>query len=218
MGRKSAELKKTKLILAEGADEMYWLIHLIDALKIEEIQVLDFGGNDDLRSYLEALILNRDFKKVTSILIARDSETSTESAIKSVNESLRKVELIHRDIEPFEFVPFEKRVGFVLFPGYLDPEQKKICSSGTLEDLCLRILDSESKTAQNHVAGYLEDFSSKQKTQFSRIHKNRFHSYISFTDKFVGMKVGETMKAGNQGLYDLNSPYLKPFIDIIREM
>jgi hypothetical protein len=150
------------------------------------------------------------YNTVKTILIVRDSEESTESAIQSVNSTLRSTELIDKDIEPFTLAEFNaKKIGFMLFPGY--DENSKLCNKGTLEDLCLKIFNEP--TVLKQVDGYFEDFLKSKKLKWE--HKNRLHASFSFTDDYVGMKIGETAKAKG---FDYESPYLAPFLNIIKKI
>jgi len=213
MPKQDREIKKTKLILAEGIDAFYFLINLLDKLNIDDFQVFDYGGISELTEYIKSLFLKANaekFKEVTTLLIMRDSEKSSESATQSVNSSLKATKLINKDLKPFCIENQNERdIGFMLFPGY--DENNNLCESGTLENLCLKILKDQN--LRKHIEEYINDFKNKTSTEFKREHKNLLHSYLSFTDEFVGMKLAEALKADG---YDLNSQYLKPFIDIIK--
>jgi len=217
------EIKKTKLILVEGTDALYFFIHLLESLAIEEIEVRDYRGITELTNYLKNLAKLDGYQSVTSILVLRDAEypsaqsteTASESAIKSINNSLQKNNLIpdNINIEAFKLPLYEyneRKIGVGLFPG-LDSNQNLI-TQGTLEELCLKILGKDIvihkiiSGINTFIINYLG---------FKRAHKNKLHAILSFTDKFVGMKIGETAKAKG---FDFNSPYLKPFIDMIKAL
>jgi hypothetical protein len=211
MRRKEIMIEKQKLILAEGEDAVYFFINLLVELHIEEIQVFDYGGIKDLTQFLKNLSKLDGYDDVISLLIARDSEDSSISAIQSVNTSLKALNLIEEDIQPFIIQKKAMSIGCVLFPGY--DENHQLCPCGTLEDLCLKLFQ-ESAVAQK-TDEYLADYQNKQGASFKRLHKNKLHGTFSFTDKYVGLKLGEALKVG---AYDIQSSYLKPFRDIINAL
>jgi len=208
-------IEKSKLILAEGIDALHFLINLLNKLNIDDFQVFDYGGISELTEYIKNQFLKANaekFKEVTTLLILRDSETSSVSAAQSVNSSLKATELINKDLQPFCIENQNGRnIGFMLFPGY--DENNNLCENGTLENLCLKILKDQNLRKQ--IEEYINDFKNKTNIEFKREHKNLLHSYLSFTDEFVGMKLAEALKADG---YDLSSQYLKPFIDIIKSI
>jgi len=180
-------------------------------MEIKNIQISKIGGVDNLTNHIEAIKRIEGFENVNSILIFRDSEDSAESACKSVNNSLKKTGIINTDIEPFKFsIQNERKIGVVLFPGI--DENGKIYNCGTLEHLCLKLF--KEKSVNEKIKTYINDFQSKT-GDFKKPHKNELHASLSFTNNFVGLKIGETAKAEG---FDFDSPHLAPFLKMIREM
>jgi hypothetical protein len=204
-------IKKKKIIIAEGKDAKFFLIHLLNKKGNDGIQVVDSGGITELTISIKSLKGIEGFDNVTSILIFRDSEKSSESAAQSVNYSLKETGLITTEIKPFTMSRQNNRhIGFVLFPG-LD-ENGKLFNSGTLEHLCLGIFREKSNS--EIIKTYIEDFQAKG-MKFKKPHKNELHTFFSFTDKYVSMKIGETAQMGG---FDFDSPQLLPFVKMINEM
>jgi hypothetical protein len=202
---------KEKLIFAEGDDDCYFLLNLLSKTGIDDIQISDIEGVNKLTNHIKAMKGIEGFDIVTSILIFRDSEKSAETACKSVNNSLKETKLIETNIEPFIMSRQNNRkIGFALFPGI--DENGKIYEYGTLEDLCLRLF--KEKSVYEKVKAYIDNFQSKTEN-FKKLHKNELHASFSFTDNFVGLKIGETARAGG---FDFDSPHLKPFLKMINEM
>ena len=52
-------------------------------------------------------------------------------------------------------------------------------------------------------------------TTFKRLHKNRLHSYLSATNEYVGLKIGE---ATNAGAWDWNHEMMQNFKDLLLSM
>ncbi len=197
-GEERMELDCPHLVLCEGADAFFFLIHLLGVWGksqslFEQFRVYDFGGITELRRYLRTMLAMDDFQStVRSLSVIRDAETDATGACQSVKNALRANEL------PVPETPCswtsagtgrhpDIRTGFVLFPTCDgNPE------NGTLEDLCLRMLAAANADAVlSHADVALEPYA----PQLSRIHKNRLHAYFSLTNDFVSMKVGEAAKA-----------------------
>jgi hypothetical protein len=205
----SINIKRNRLILAEGKDDCLFLKFLLK--ERDDIQIINFRGNNKLTATIEALKGIEGFDGVKSILVFRDSEDSSQSAIDSINYSLRETGLIKTNIEPFVMSNHDDRnIGFVLFPG--KDKNGKLYDNGTLEQLCLRLFKEES--VKSIIKNYIEEFQSKNK-KFKKPHKNELHALFSFTDDYVGAKIGETAKFGG---FNFNSTELIPFLEMIDKM
>jgi hypothetical protein len=202
---------KDHVILAEGADAQFFLIHLLHILSFDNIQVFNFCGVCDLTGYLELFKKFPGYNRVKSIIIARDTEESVHSAVQSINGSLKSNGFITTAVEPFTFEHGQINIGILLFPGF--HEDGEICDTGTLEDLCIKIFKFPEIVP--YADAYTNDFQKKRSITFKRLHKNKLHAMLSLTDDYVGMKIGETTKA--QG-FDPGSPYLMPYIRILKEI
>jgi len=204
-------INKKKVILVEGEDELYFFIRLLNYKSINDIFIESFKGKDNLTNHIKTLINRDGFDDVTSIVIFRDSEDSAKTSIDSINYSLRITGLITTDIKPFTMnVQNNRKTGFGLFPGV--DEDGNLYDTGTLEHLCLRLFKENANNIL--IKNYLDDFQSKN-GKFKCIHKNELHTLFSFTDKYVGSKIGE---AANKGGFNFDSPFLLPFIEMINKM
>lgn len=94
MMAKSKLRKGCNLLLTEGVDAMYFFIWALQAYKLENILVEDYGGINDLTAYLNLLKNRAGFEDITKILIIRDAETDSEAAEKSICSSLNNSEYI----------------------------------------------------------------------------------------------------------------------------
>lgn len=194
MNKNELRIVKPYLLLCEGRDELNFLVwylqHLILENKgLDEIQVIDYGGINDLTKMLKALSKVSEFDKVKKIAVVRDAEQDWEASLTSVSFSMQE-----SNIEEKLFVedPF-------LFPGK-NAEEK--WQNGTLEDFTLKLLqekcgnEAETCLILDKSKHYLHDVESARQNQFSRFHKNTLHTLFSSTDKFVGLKIGEAARAG----------------------
>lgn len=206
------EIKKSKLIVAEGADAYWFLIWACQAFGISDIQVMDFGGITELTQFLKTVSLLPQYETVKTIVIARDAETDPVAAMSSILHSLQETSLPVPS-EPFQFIGNGLRVAFMIFPGFEfeKPDSQKLIP-GTLENLCLEI--ANDKSTYDCVNGYIHCLKSLNKP-ISHHHKTQLHAYLSGQDAFVGLKIGEAAKAG---AWDWNHPQFAPFRTIISNM
>jgi len=202
------EIKERKIILAEGADAYYFSIWAYQAFGVVGIQVLDFGGIDNLLPYLSTLKELSGFKQVESMVIARDAEQNADAAVKRIKTSLKKTGLPVPD-KAFEFSNTSPRVAYIIFPGFL---KKGSLADGSLEDLCLEIVKDVS--IMNCVDQFIDCLASQSKKP-KYPHKTKLHAYLAGKDDFVGLKVGEAAKAG---AWDWNHRKMAPFRTIIMHM
>ena len=184
------QIKKTKLLLAEGRDAKYFFIWVCEAFRLAEIQVLDFGGVDNLRGYLQNLPKLPGYEIVETIVVARDAENNPNDAVRSIKASLKNAGL---PVPPraFTFTGKSPRVAYVLFPG-LVPEEQDMLSSGNLETLCLDMVKGD--TVHQCVDQYIECLQSIGQT-IRQPHKTRLHTYLAGKN-LAGLKIGEAAKAG----------------------
>ncbi len=208
MAKKERErfvIQHDHIILCEGADEMWFLIHFLNSSELkmihsgfsENIDVFDFGGINDLGEKMELLKVAPNYERVKSILIFRDAESDADAAVQSIKQSLKNSGFTVPN-GPCEWTDGEPKTSFLLLPTC----SSDVCA-GTLEDLCLSILREEKPpTILEDVDGYLQHIEAQRKEQFKKIHKNKFYTYLASiytylasTDEYVSLKIGEAAKA-----------------------
>lgn len=187
--RKSPNLlidSQPALLLCEGVDEKYFLQWYITHYLIKldsnfnKIQIVDFGGIKELKTKLKIISGQENFDKIKRIAVIRDAETNWEAALDSVRDSI-----------------ISSGIDFDLFSSYsvylLPGKDDDNWTNGTLEDLCVQLLDNDKclEISRN----YLNSIAENRGCEFKRRHKNLLHAYLSGTDEFVGMKIGEAARA-----------------------
>ena len=87
------KIKSEIQLLVEGNDQRNFFGKFIEHLSLQNIQIQNFGGVDELSSFLLAFVKMPNFQTVQSIGIVRDAEKSAKGALQSVQSSLKKVKL-----------------------------------------------------------------------------------------------------------------------------
>lgn len=91
---RAIQIESAIQLLVEGNDQRNFFEAFIEHLALENIQVQNFGGVDELRGFLLALVDAPNFHEtVQSLGIVRDAETSATGAFQSVQTSLANAEL-----------------------------------------------------------------------------------------------------------------------------
>ena len=216
---KNIEIKMPHLIVCEGIDAkkymMYFLEHLIAVNKQFDIfQAIDAGGNEDLPAFFKTLPGLPKFSIVKSITITRDSEKNSKSASQTVQSFLQKGGFPVPDAPGKAANPAGKehnvKVGYFLFP-----KNDSADTAGTLEDLCLNTLASPDKDEILGIVDCAIESVKKQTGELKRPHKNKLHTYLSLTDDFVGLKLGEAAKAN---AFDFSSKETKAIEKLLSDM
>ena len=83
------EIKSRVQLLVEGNDQRNFFEAFIAHLSLADIQIQNFGGVNELRAFLLALVNAPGFRDIVqSVGIVRDAETSAQDALQSVRSSL----------------------------------------------------------------------------------------------------------------------------------
>ncbi|MBR6422326.1 hypothetical protein IKS86_06410 [bacterium] len=205
------------LILCEGKDAQLFMIYYLNSKALadnkqysEVVQVEDFGGNEQLSSALKLWSKDPNFQNLKSLVVLRDSETDAQGAVDSIKTAFKKAEL------PVPSCPHQFETDGTLKTGFLlFPECSSDLKNGTLEDLCLSVLEESGVTGISEIDSFLSDLEKREIRIFPRRFKTRLHTYFSITDDFVSLKIGEAAKAG---AFDWNSPKLDQIKSFLEEM
>ena len=209
---------KDYLVLCEGKDTELFLISYLnsDSLSYDprfsnDIQTLSFNGVSELAPFIQNLTNMEGFEGVKSLLVLRDAETDVSSA----ENDIRKAFLRSGLLAPSSCSSWDSTgspaVAYTLLPS---------CDSapiaGALEDLCWQILAGDgSDEVSEEAERFIERVEEVQPTRIvSHRHKSRLHAYLSASDSFVSLKIGEAAKAG---AFDWQSERLDPLRKILAE-
>lgn len=220
MGNHELRADVNTLILCEGVDAKYFLIWLFDYYikkghtELEKIQIEDFGGIKQLSTAIAMWKNISGFNKITSLCIIRDAETDFSGSCQSIKYSIQKNGF--ESPEKAYIIKKDKNLNtlFILFP-FIKNEDNDF-KSGTLEDLCLEIINDKYKNEKlNDIENFINDCKGKYNLSYPRMHKTRLHEYFVMHDKFVDSKIGEAAKAG---CFDFEHPVIKEMIKLIMQL
>lgn len=130
--------EKEKVLAVEGKDEVNFFKALFKKEQIEDIQIVDIGGNAQFHIKLPLFMQADNFEMVKQIGFVRDAEVNDpSSAFQSICDILRKYDL-----------PVPAKIGSIAKTGkisvgiHIMPDNS---SSGMLEDLCLKSVQGSPK-------------------------------------------------------------------------
>lgn len=88
------EIESEIQLLVEGKDQKHFFEAFLERLSFGNVQVQDFGGVKDLRSFLSILVKRSEFREIVqSVGVVRDAEDSAQAAFQSVQDSLKNAGL-----------------------------------------------------------------------------------------------------------------------------
>ncbi len=208
------QIEKEKLLLAEGVDVHRFLIYACNAYHKSDIQVINFGGINELKLFLKTLASMENFSSVKTLVIARDAETNVTSAIDSVKAALANEDIeLPIPPEPFQFQQEDgTKTAFMLFPG---PNENNQCQTGTIEDLCLATVFNDPLL--NCVNTFIECAKQNQKDGDRVKHpwKSKLYAFLAGKDDHAGKKLSQAAK---DNVWDWDHNAMLPFKQIITEM
>lgn len=211
-------IEKRYVILCEGIDTFNFMLQYLksNALSYDQrfsndIQLFDFGGIDNLYTFILSLKGMENFDAITRLLIIRDAETSVERANNMIHTALTKSDLpVPKCCHSWTTEGVEIQTAFTLMPT-CSPEP----STGALEDLCWDILkDEHACQMKKDIQEFIWQMKKKYNSIQTHEHKSRLHSYFSVNEKLISLKIGEAAKAG---AFDWNSPKLQSLKELLEQ-
>lgn len=186
------KLNQPKLLVVEGKDACRFFIKLLQHLKISDVQVIDFGGNDDLRKKLIALPNIPGFDMIVKLAIIRDAENGQpQDALNSISDALKKNKITCPDkLNTFE-KDNNRYIGI-----YVLPDNN---GQGMLEDLCLSSFTDQPEMECIH------NFIKCAKPQHDRISKSKMLCYFAVKDP----KANTIAIAAQKSIFDMNKECFK---------
>ncbi len=197
------EIESNIQLLVEGKDQLRFSQSLLRHLGIGDVQIHDFGGVSQLRSFLSGFVASDGFSKVERIGVIRDAEESAEDAFRSVQNALENVELSVPK-QPEERAGSSPSVSALILPGAGRP--------GMLETL---LCESFAGTPANGcIDRFFECMASVSDLRIANADKARVFAFLAATPKprhSVGV-------AALQGLWNLEHAAFKVVRRFLEEL
>ena len=205
------------LILCEGRDEQQFFIGFLDYFKnksdsdydkYNEIQIEDIGGNSDFFDQLGVWKMVSGFENLKTVGIIRDAEKNSAGALQSIQRCFLRNGM-PQPTDCFEFAKSKNGGASTVFGILPGTKNGNEWDNGTLEDLCLKILnDSQSSKKINFISEYLKQSQENFQNKIRHMHKAKLHTYFSSNEPLIGLKIGEATK---KNAFNLESDVLVNF-------
>lgn len=127
-------------LIVEGRDQVNFFTEFVKRLALTDIQVQNYGGGDELRHFLPALVNMAKFNSVKGVGIVRDAEISAANTLRSIQSTLGNSNLAVPQ-NPEVRVGKDPAVSILILPGKNRPGMLEtlLCEtfSGTPEESCI---------------------------------------------------------------------------------
>lgn len=197
------ELSHSKQLLVEGREEQLFFDAFLTFLGINDVQIQNCGGKDNLRPVLRTVSGSLDFPLVGSIGIVRDADNSAQSALQSVQSSLGNVGL---PVPPSLITPAN---GPPKVSIYIMPDN---ASTGALEQLCLAALANDP--AMTCVEDFLTCVNARVTEPPKDQQKARVHAFLASRED-PELRLGE---ATQRGYFDWNHAAFTDLSQFLKEL
>jgi hypothetical protein len=198
------EINKAKQLLVDGKDAVWFLSEFLDELGITDIQLQNYGGNDELGGFLKQFCKASGFwEMVESLGIVRDAETDPKSAFQSVGSALLAAGLSVPS-RPIEITDSQPRTSVFIMP---DSE-----SNGMLETILLRSVEDDP--AMYCVGEYLKCIENQLQVVPRQMEKARLQVFLASRERVPRM-LGI---AASQNVWPWDSPVFENIKDFLNNL
>ena len=182
------KINKEKLLLVEGKDERFFFEALLQNLEIEDVQIINIAGKDNLKITFPTLINSDGFSDVKYYMIIQDADNDSKARFNSIQSLLSK----HDQPIPKKCAEWKEENG-VLVGIYIMPGNQ---TKGMLENLCLdtvknhpilQCVDQYCSCLEEKLENKLDSDAKKEGKYYfpNNLAKARMHSFLAGQNKFV---------------------------------
>lgn len=196
-------ISKPKLLIGEGNDEWSFFKALLSHLHIEDVQVEQYGGKDNLGPFLRTLPVRPGYQELVSLGITRDADENPESAFESVSGALQRAG-IAAPSQPGDVTGENPQVSVWILPGG--------DTRGMLENILLESVDADPGLIC--VDEYLQCIHQRTQRQPQNRSKARVHAWLASQSRSY-LRIGE---AASKGIWPWDSSVFEPLIEFIHAM
>ena len=191
---KPVQPTKAIQLLVEGKDQGNFFDELVKHLKIEDLQIQDFGGVYELKGFLGVMVKQSGFHDTVRMLgIVRDAETSAQGAFQSVQSSLRNAGL-PVPAHPGEPAGAAPAVNVLILPGDGDHGMLETLLCRTFADTAVdRCIDDFFRCFETSEAGV--------EAPIRNLDKARAHAFLA-TREMPHVSVGVAARKRYWGNFD----------------
>ena len=197
------EIKKTKLLIVEGKEEVRFFEALLKHMNIDSVQVEETQGKPKLQSFIKTLPVVPNYETVESIAIICDADADPGSAFQSIIDALKKAGLNCPDSHG-AFSQDHPKIGIFIMPDGLNP--------GMLEDLCLNALLHDP--AMRCVEEYFNCIVKTGNSEPKPIAKAKVYAWLASRANPV-RRVGEAAEAG---IWSWEHPAFKNLLAFLKKI
>lgn len=209
-------ISKKKLLLVEGKDELGFFEVLMGKAGIDDVQVVDCGGKNNMANKFGALLLTPGFADVSAYAIVRDADENEMNAVNSLRGLLKKFDQ-PCPMQNGEFANSDEgpKVGIYILPG---------CGrAGCLEALCLEtVSDHLAMPCVERFMACLEDTERHVQTENSengyRSPKNSYKAKAQCFLSAMRDAVREIGVAAQKGYWNFEHDCLRPLKNFISQL
>ena len=197
ISRSPVPISLSKVLLVEGQTPVHFFEALLQHLKLSnQVEIHDFGGAENLRAALRALVASSDFRtRVKSLGVVRDAESDAKTARQSVDDALIAADLA-KDVRASVFIlPDNDRPGMI----------ETLCLDSVRDEPVFACVEEFFECAKNHGV--------KPRTP-SRDPKSYAQAFLA-TRQDVQLFPG---LAAYRGYWPWNSPVFNSLKDFLRSL
>ena len=195
-------IERPKQVLVEGNDEVRLFGKLAKHLEISDLQINQYGGRSNLRSFLKAFQLLDGFGNINSLAVVADANSDRNSAEQRIRDALSAADLPSPS-EPLNVLTQDNmRVCYLVVPHG--------AKSGMIEDVCLDSVNFDP--AIDCVDRYFECLRQANRVPKEvRMAKARLHAFLASREE-PHLRLGE---AADKGIWDFGGDAFRPLKDLL---
>ena len=197
-----SQIRSTTQLLVEGNDWRNFLDALCRHLDLTQVQIQNYGGVDELRSFLRGFVRMPDFRTVERLGIIRDAEASARAAFQSVQSSLEGADL------PVPAAPNALAAGSPVVSTLVVPD----AGEGMLETILARSFAGAPEDAC--IEEFFECIKARTRRSLNRPDKSRACAYLATTSS-PQVSVGV---AAQQGVWDFDHDAFSPLRSFLENL
>ena len=199
-------IEQPKQLIVEGNDDARVFASLSRYLGIQDIQIWQCGGYQNIRGVLRTVVGLEDFDLVSSLAVVADANSSRNARIQSIQSALSHAGL------PTPSAPLEVESDGRLSVTYLVVPHNR--DTGMIEDVCLDSVSDDP--AMDCIDSYFEcigDANTPGPRQ-AWSSKARLHAFLASRDR-PDLRIGE---AAERGVWQFEDTAFDPLKDLLRTL